>query len=584
MTIPAATGAPSGVSIAVARFLAGGAVPTTASDTSSHKGSQMLNLKRRHFLALTGGALSMPSFAIAQADNRPDITIAVQKLVTSNTLDPLAEQSNVGERILNSYVELLVGRNLQGKLEPMPRLATGWTRIDDSTVEVSLRQGVKFHNGDELTAEDVAFTFSAERAFGDTTPAGWDKTIEMDAKRIVQKSKELPAKVPGIARRLWPSLVKVEVVDKYTCRFINATPDVTLEGRLSGMGSQIISRRAYEEAESWLDYARAPVGTGPYKVRSFTPDTELVFEAHDDYWGGRPPIKTIRFVQVPEVAQRVNGIRAGQYDFACDLQPDQFAMIEADPQLEIVGGTIPNIRLSVFDKYDSALADPRIRQAMTHAVDRQMIVDQLWAGRTKVPAGLQFDFYGDMFVQGWTAPEYDPQKARDLVKAAGYKGDPIPYRLLNDYYTLQTANAQVMVEMWNQVGLNVEIEMKENWSQIWDKEGIRGLHDWSNSAQFPDPVASLPTQHGPQGYQQQSGEWTNEEMNTLCGVLQTSTDAATRKKAYARMLVICEREDPAYQVINQNATFTAKRKAINWQAAPDFAMDFRATNWGGIGQ
>jgi peptide/nickel transport system substrate-binding protein len=536
---------------------------------------------RRTFLTLAGGAIALPRVAIAQGDNRPEVVIAVQKLVTSNTLDPVAEQSNVGERILNSYIELLIGRNLQGQLEPMPQLATSWKRIDDKTVELALRKGVKFHNGDEMTAEDIAFTFGAERMFGSTTPSGWDKTISMETSRPVQKAKELPTQVPPIARRIWPSLVKVEIVDKYTCRFVNATPDVTLEGRMSAMGSQIINRRAFEEAPSWLDYARKPIGTGPYKVRTFTPDTELIFDAHDEYWGGRPPIKTLRFVQVPEVAQRVNGIRARQYHFACDLTPDQIKTVESDAGLEVAGGPIPNIRISVFDKYDTALKDPRIRQALTHAIDRKMIVDQLWLGRTAVPPGLQFAFYGPMFINGWTAPGYDVAKAKALVKAAGYKGDPIPFRVLNDYYTLQTANAQVLTEMWQQAGLNVQIEMKENWAQIWDRQGKRAIHDWSNSAQFNDPVSSLPTQHGPQGYQQQVQEWTNAEMNKLCGVLQTSTDAETRKKAFARMLVICEREDPAYTVLNQNATFTAKLKSVQWKAAPDFAMDFRPGNWGG---
>ena len=540
-----------------------------------------MKIGRRTFLTLAGGAVALPRFAIAQGDNRPEVVIAVQKLVTSNTLDPVAEQSNVGERILNSYIELLIGRNLQGQLEPMPQLATSWKRIDDKTVELALRKGVKFHNGDEMTAEDIAFTYSAERMFGSTTPSGWDKTISMETARPVQKSKELPTQVPPIARRIWPSLVKVEIVDKYTCRFVNATPDVTLEGRMSAMGSQIINRRGFEEAPSWLDYARKPIGTGPYKVRTFTPDTELIFDAHDEYWGGRPPIKTLRFVQVPEVAQRVNGIRARQYHFACDLTPDQIKTVESDAGLEVAGGPIPNIRISVFDKYDTALKDPRIRQALTHAIDRKMIVDQLWLGRTAVPPGLQFAFYGPMFINGWTAPEFDVAKAKALVKEAGYKGDPIPFRVLNDYYTLQTSNAQVLTEMWQQAGLNVQIEMKENWAQIWDRQGKRAIHDWSNSAQFNDPVSSLPTQHGPQGYQQQVQEWTNDEMNKLCGVLQTSTDAATRKKAYARMLVICEREDPAYTVLNQNATFTAKLKSVQWKAAPDFAMDFRAGNWGG---
>jgi peptide/nickel transport system substrate-binding protein len=539
----------------------------------------MPRLTRRHLLQFAGSAVALPRIALAQADNRPTVTIAVQALTTSNTLDPVAEQSNVGSRILNSYVELLIGRNLQSQLEPFPQLATGWKRIDDKTLDVSLRPGVVFHNGDEMTAEDVAFTFSPAHMFGNTAPNGG--TIPMDMARPVQRSKELPSQVPAVARRLFPSLAEVTPVDKYTVRLTTATPDITLEGRISAMGSQIVNRRWFEEAPSWLDYARAPVGTGPYKVRTYTPDVELVFDAHDAYWGGRPPIKNLRFVQVPELAQRVNGLRAGQYQFACDLTPDQIGIVEADPRLQVAGGIVPNIRLSTFDKYDTAMADPRVRQAMIYAIDRDTIVRELWAGRTQVPPGLQFPFYADMFITDWKAPAYDPQKSKDLLRAAGYKGDPIPYRLLNDYYTNQTANAQVLTQMWQQVGLNVVIEMKENWSQIWDPAGKRGLHDWSNTAQFNDPVSSIVAQHGPNGQQQQTKEWANDEMNQLCGVLVGSTDRAQRHTAFARVLEICERDDPAYTVLHQNATFTGKPKSIEWKPAPDFPMDFRAANWGG---
>src|SRR3984885_12763636 len=130
----------------------------------------MPRLTRRFLLKAAGSAIALPRIALAEADNRPTITVAVQALTTSNTLDPAAEQSNVGERILNSYVELLIARNLQGELEQIPGIATSWKRIDDRTVELSLRQGGKFHNGDEMTAEDFAFTFGADHMFGATTP------------------------------------------------------------------------------------------------------------------------------------------------------------------------------------------------------------------------------------------------------------------------------------------------------------------------------------------------------------------------------------------------------------------------------
>jgi peptide/nickel transport system substrate-binding protein len=128
--------------------------------------------------------------------------------------------------------------------------------------------------------------------------------------------------------------------------------------------------------------------------------------------------------------------------------------------------------------------------------------------------------------------------------------------------------------------LNVQIQMKENWSQIFEKTPSRAVRDWSNSATFNDPVSSIVSQHGPNGEQQQRGEWTNAEMNQISGTLLTSTDRALRKKIFARMLEICEREDPAYTVLHQNATFTAKPRSIKWKAAPTFAMDFRSGNWG----
>ncbi|MCX7384599.1 MAG: ABC transporter substrate-binding protein [Alphaproteobacteria bacterium] len=540
----------------------------------------MTRITRRAGLT-AAAATALPRFAIGQADTRPTITVAVQKIANSNTLDALREQSNVGTRMMTMFVERLIDLDFQGKLEPKPGLATGWQRIDDKTVEFSLRKGVRMHNGDEFTAEDVAASFSPQRMFGETRPTVQGKTLPLSGQIITSTAnKDLPREIPPVARRLFPALDRVEIIDKHTVRVINATPDVTLEGRLSALGAGIVSQRAFNEAASWLDYARKPVGSGPYKVREFKPDTSLTMDAHDDYWGGRPPIKTLRLVEVPEVSSRVNGLLAGEFQFACDIPPDQIRDIEKNPAFEVQGGTIPNHRITAFDKNHPPLRDPRVRLAMAHAIDRKSIVESLWEGRTRVPAGLQWEFYGDMFVQGWTVPEFDLAKARDLVKASGYKGDPITYRLISNYYTNQAFAAQALVAMWRQAGLNVQISMKENWTQIFERGPERGIRDWSNSAVFNDPVSSIVSQHGPNGEQQQYGEWTNEEMNRLSLELETSTDRARRKLVFTRMLQITEREDPAYTVLHQNATFTAKRKDIKWRAAPSFAMDFRAGNWG----
>ncbi|MCC6717984.1 MAG: ABC transporter substrate-binding protein [Acetobacteraceae bacterium] len=542
----------------------------------------MTRLTRRTALATATAAASvaLPRFAIGQADNRPTITIAVQKISNTNTLSALREQSNVGTRIAPTITERLIDLNYQSKLEPVPGLATEWKRISDTTVEFKLRQGVKLHDGGEMTAEDVAGSFSPQHMFGDTRPTVRGVTIPLSGSNPAVFTKELSRDVPPIARRLWPAFERMEIVDKHTVRLVNAAPDVTIEGRASVRGSDIVGIKAFNEAPSWLDYARKPVGTGPYKVREFKADTSLVLDAHDEYWGGRPPIKTLRFVEVPEASSRINGLLAGEFHFAGDISPDQIQQIESNPVFDVQRGLVPNHRLIVFDKNHAPLRDPRVRRAMTHAIDRQAIVDALWAGRTVIPRGLQWDFYADMLVADWTVPKYDPALARQMIKDAGYKGDPITFRVLNNYYINQTATSQVLTEMWKQVGLNVQIQMVENWTQIFARGPERGVRDWSNSATFSDPVSSIVAQHGPNGQQQQMGEWTDDEMNKLSVELESSTDRARRKQVFARMLQICEREDPAYTVLHQNAVFTAKRKEIKWKAAPSFAMDFRAHNWG----
>lgn len=541
----------------------------------------MLNINRRRAIGLMGAAastLALPRIGSAQGERR-SITVAVQKITNNNTLDIWNEQSNVGERVFFPNLwEGLILRDWMGDQGPVPGLATEWTRIDDKTLELKLRRGVKFHNGDEMTAEDVAFSFSAERVFGDTQPAGGETVFAEQHQPAT--ARELPAAVPGVGRRLWPALAGVEVVDSHTVRFHNATPDVTLEGRLYAYGSQIASRRAWDEAASYADWARKPVTTGPYMVGEYRPDVSLTLVAFDDYWGGRPPLQEIRFVEVPEVASRVNGLISGEYDFACDLPPDQISAVQSTAGFEVQGSTILNHRVSVFDMHHPVLKNPLVRRALTHSIDRQAIVEALWGGQTVIPAGLQFDSFksSNMFIEGWIVPEFDLDLARDLLQEAGYNGEPIPYRLLNNYYTNQTATGQILAEMWRQAGLNVEIQMVENWGQVM-AEGDRGIRDWSASANINDPVTPMVAQFGPNGQVQQSREWSNEELNRLSVVLETSTDHEERRKAFARMLEICEREDPVYTVLHQNAVFTGMKSELKWKAAPAFAMDFRAENW-----
>lgn len=538
----------------------------------------MSRITRRAAIA-AAGALALPRFAIAQAagpDRRPSITIAVQKISNSNTLEVLREISNVGLRTFSMIAETLIEMDWTGSLKLVPGLAESWTRIDPQTLEVTLREGVRMHNGDLLSAEDVLFTFGKERMWSGAAPGSAGAYTQLTAGAA---SKVPPQEVPLVARNHLPGFDRVEQTGPRTLRFVNRTPDLALEGRLSRFSASILARRPWAEAANWLEFARACVASGPYRVVRYRPDQDLTLEAHDAYWGGRPPLRAIRMVEVPEATARVNGLLAGDYDFACDLSPDQIVTVEGSARHNVVGGPIANIRMTSFDTTHAVLANPLVRRAMTHAVDRQAIVDALWAGRTRVPRGLQFDYYGAMLVADWKVPEFNPALARDLVKQAGYKGEEIPYQLLNNYYTAQVPTAQVMVEGWRAVGLNVVIEMAENWAQVLGKTPRRGICDGSIGSAFPDPVVSL-SGFAPGAQNWNAGQYRNEDYAAAYKVLETGTDPAQRLAAHRRLLEIGEREAPGWNVIHQNATFTGKRRDMAWKQGFSFAMDFRATNWG----
>jgi peptide/nickel transport system substrate-binding protein len=530
-----------------------------------------MGVSRRALFAAAAGALPLP--ALAQADQRPSLTIAVQRLSNSNTLEPPREQSNVGFRIHHIYAEPLIETDWLGDLSLRPGLATTWRRIDAGTVEFTLREGVRFHDGREMTAEDVAFSFGP-RLFGTEGAAGSGRTTVLAG----TAGKEPPAEVIAVARRTYPGLARIDVIDRHTLRYVNRAPDVTLEGRIAQSVGSVLSRTAFEAAPNWLAWGRQPVGTGPYRIAEYRPDVSLTFEAHDAYWGGRPPVRRIRLVEVPEVSGRINGLFSGEYDFACDIPPDQVGVVERHARFEVLGSPINNIRKIGFDKTHPVLSDARIRRAMSHLVDRETIVQALWAGRTQIPRGMQLESYGEMYLRDWANPRHDPAEARRLLREAGYRGQPIVWRLLNNYYTNQVANAQIVIEGWRAAGLNVQIEMKENFTQVTDRTPGRAVRDWSNTSLFGDPVAGILRSYGPRTEAARNAEWVNAELDQLSGQLEAETDMARRRAMFRRILELLEREDPAYIVLHQAAAFTAKRRDIAWRASKGWAMDFRADN------
>lgn len=497
-----------------------------------------------------------PVITQAATDNRPDLVIAVTK--NPSQLEPMASNSNVTMRFSANIMETMIGVDYKNKMKLKPGLATSWKRIDDRTLELQLRKGIKCHNGEDFTAEDVAFSFGPKRFLGESAPGA------------------------AVANQFLGGIESVKAIDTHTIRILAKNPDPLLEQRFANYMSNCICKDAFEAVNNWEQWSKTPVGTGPYKISEVRPDEYIKLEAFDDYWGEKAPAKSITFKVVPETSSRVAGLVTGEFDIITEIMPDQFTTIEKSGKAEVVGGAINNIRVLIFDtnpEANSVLQDPRVRRALGLAIDRQLLVDTIFAGKTGVPNGLQMTNFGDLYIHDFKAEGYNPEQAKALLKEAGYKGEEISYRYLQDYYTGEVATAQILAEMWRQVGLNVKLELKENWDQILavaSRKG-RGIANWSNTAAYPDPLSQLGRNYSPDGMPQIRGFWSNETYNTALRELQ-GIDPVKRKAAMEKMLYVYDQEDPPGTYLYYLSNFYGKKKSFTWDATGTSFMDMRAGN------
>ena len=497
-----------------------------------------------------GAALGMP--ALAQSD-RPDVTIAVQALV--DNLEPIQAISNVGLRVVNAMFDTLFYRDYLGNADGsgnriLPAIATGIERIDPRRVRVSIRDDIRFHHGAPVTSQDVAFSFGEDRMFG---------------------AEPMSPRAAYFA----PDLVEVTATNDRTVEFVTAAPDYTMEKRLASWIGWVVPEGPFRDMG--LDgFGAAPIGTGPYKLREFIRGDRVVLEANDDYYRGRPTARTISFVVVPEASTRAAGLISGEYDFACALSPEDIALLDRYDDVDARGATIENTHLIVHNQVDNVLADKRIRRAMALCVDRKALNGALWNGLAGVTNGFQMPSQGAAYDPD--RPDYaqDIDRAKALLSEAGYTGETITFRTLNDYYVNSLAAAQVMQQWWQEAGLNVELEIKENWGQVTG-DGLM-TRNWSNGFPLPDPVAPLTTDWGPDSNVQSNYGWqAPEEFNSLLKTIETSPDGPERTAAFQRALDIFDDEAPGFPLYRPYELYGV-RANIEWRPVTFEWMELRPNN------
>jgi peptide/nickel transport system substrate-binding protein len=326
-------------------------------------------------------------------------------------------------------------------------LAESWAESPDGLVyEFKLRQGLRFHNGDPCTAEDVKFSFERYKGAG--------------------------------ARELKDKVKQVEIVDPLTVRFHlqEPWPDfMTFYGTTATAAGWIVPKKYLEQVGD-DGFKQHPVGLGPYQFVSHTPGVEVVLEAYEGYWRKVPSVKRIVIKGVPEATTRLAMLKRGEADLASALQGAVAEEVQRDPKLRLVDTRHPSIFWVEFaDQWDpkSVWADIRLRQAVNYALDREAINKAACLGYCP-PAGVIIPRLMDYALQV-EPPPYDPQKAKRLLAEAGYPhgldaGEFVPIPPFTDV-------SEAVVNDLNAVGIRVKMRTMERaaFLSAWREKKLRGL-------------------------------------------------------------------------------------------------------------
>jgi peptide/nickel transport system substrate-binding protein len=345
-------------------------------------------------------------------------------------LDP-----RIGTDAFSQYLHDLIFSSLVGRDAQMnftPDLATGWETPDPLTYIFHLRRGVRFHNGAPFTSADAKFTF-------DSILGGDLKTAKRGSFRMV---------------------ASVEAPDDFTLIFHLREAYASFLWNLSRPGVGIVPRG------SGADFAQHPIGTGPFKFVSLTPDDEIVLEKNPAYFGEIPKIARVRFRLVPDATVRALELRKGSADLASpsSLTPDMVVALSRYKGIEVTQGPGTSLAYLAFNFDDPILSKREVRQALAYATDRATIIEHLLRGQARLAASLlppnHWAYDGNVATY-----DYDPSRAEKLLDAAGL---PRAKDGVRCHLTLKTSTdestrlySEVLQAQWQKVGIALELRPQE---------------------------------------------------------------------------------------------------------------------------
>ena len=353
-------------------------------------------------------------------------------------LDPHTVSSYSSYQILNNVLEGLTFYD--DELNLVPWLAESWEQSEDGlTWTFKLREGVKFHNGREMTAEDVKWSFE----------------------RLID-----PETGSGNAARVGPPDTKIEVIDDYTVAITHPEPFGIFPQSIGFDKSSGIMAKESVGDDGLVEIA---IGTGPFAITEVEGTTRLVLEKHEDYWqAGLPYLDSIEIVPIPDDTVRETALRGGEVDWVLTIAPQNFDSLDEDPN--VVVATAPQLSYDYIgmNLTREPFDDVRVRQAIAYALDRGQLCEAGFFGLCdplQAPIGQ-----GSPWYFGYQPYGQDVEKAKELLAEAGYP-DGFEMELLpTTQYGETVRAAQVLQQQLAEIGIDASINAPE-WSEWLELEG-----------------------------------------------------------------------------------------------------------------
>lgn len=348
------------------------------------------------------------------------------------TMDPNTPLDSTNDALAQAEVfEALFTVSEDGEL--IKHLCESYEYQDETTLLLTLREGVKFHNGETMTAEDVLFSY--------------------------QRAADNP-----IIGSNWTSVdfENSEVVDSTTLRLKLFEPYASLLYNLATTGSYVISKSAYEADPD--GFSRAPIGTGPYKFVSRESGVSLTFTKFDGYWDeeNAANISNLVLKVVPEATNRTIQLETGEVDIALDVQVSDVELLKNNNDITVYEGrsdTVVSLRINT--NRNEVLSDARVRLALIKAIDRETLVNNVYKEYAEVANSVlasEIPGYKDDYAKRNYG--YDLQAAKDLLAEAGY-GDGFKVEIMMYESSALNTAAEIIANMWKEIGVDAKLTIYE---------------------------------------------------------------------------------------------------------------------------